>query len=158
MEINLHSLRPATGATKKKKRIGRGNASGHGSYSTRGQKGQRARSGGAGGLKRKGLVQMLKSKPKIGGFKSLRPKLITVNIKDLDRVFAAGETADAKKMIARNLIKTGRPAIKVLGDGRLTKKLTVIADRFSASAREAIVKAGGEARLISSQPTPSQRG
>ena len=104
-ELTLHNLTINKKSRKNPKRLGRGNASGHGTYSTRGQKGQKARSGGSKGLRRWALVQQLRSKPKIGGFR-----------------------------------------IKILGEGRLTKKLTVFADSFSKSAESAIIKAGGKAQ------------
>ena len=147
MELSLSNLKPAPGSRKNKKRVGRGSASGHGGYSGRGQKGQRARAGGKGGLKRRGLKQLLKSKPKIGGFRSLRPKLVTVNINQLEKYFQSGEFIDGKKLIARNLIKTSKPGVKILGEGKLTKKITVVANAFSESAKKAIIEAGGKAEI-----------
>jgi len=147
MELNLHNLKLAKGSKKKKKRMGRGNSSGHGTYSGRGQKGQRSRAGGKGGLKRRGLKQLLRGKPKIGGFRSLRPKMVTINIDQLEKMFESGEVVEAKKLIAKNLIKSNKFGLKILGDGKLTKKLTVFADSFSESAKKAIMDAGGKAEL-----------
>jgi len=147
MELGLNNLKKSKGATKNKRRVGRGNASGRGTYSSRGSKGQRARSGGRGGLKRRGLMTMLRNKPKIGGFRSLKPKSNTVNISQLEAVFESGEVINPKKMVGKNLIKTVWPAVKVLGDGQLTKKFTVIADSFSESAKKAIIEAGGKAEI-----------
>ncbi len=146
-DLALHNLKIAQGSRKKTKRVGRGNASGHGTYSTRGLKGQKSRSGGKGGLKRKGLMQLLKSKPKIGGFKSLKPKMVTVNLRQLEENFEAGELVNAKKLIAKNLIKDNRTGVKILADGKLTKKLTVAADSFSKSAKKAIMEVGGQVQL-----------
>ncbi|OGY46960.1 MAG: 50S ribosomal protein L15 [Candidatus Buchananbacteria bacterium RIFCSPHIGHO2_02_FULL_45_11b] len=145
-ELTLHNLTINKKSRKNPKRLGRGNASGHGTYSTRGQKGQKARSGGSKGLRRWALVQQLRSKPKIGGFRSLRPKSATVNVSQLESNFAAGEIVNAKKLIEKNLIKSAKTGIKILGEGRLTKKLTVFADSFSKSAESAIIKAGGKAQ------------
>ncbi|MBI3291094.1 50S ribosomal protein L15 [Candidatus Falkowbacteria bacterium] len=142
-ELSLHNLK--VGKRKKSRRVGRGNASGRGTYSGRGLKGQRSRSGGKRGLKRKGLSRLLRNKPKIGGFKSLKPKIESVNIFDLDRYFGAGEIVNAKKLISQGLIKHNN--FKVLGDGKLTKKLTVVASAFSKSAKKAIIEAGGSIKV-----------
>lgn len=150
-EITLHNLKINKKARKKAKRVGRGNASGSGTYSGRGLKGQRSRSGGKSGLKRRGLKQMLKSKPKIGGFKSLKPKMETVNLDRLEVAFNDGELVNSKKLIAKNLIKTAKNGVKVLGNGKLTKKLTVIVNNFSKSAKKAIIEAGGKAEIKSSK-------
>lgn len=146
-ELTLHNLKTNKGATKKPKRLGRGNASGSGTYSGRGIKGQRSRSGGKGGLKRLGLKHLLKSKPKIGGFKSLKPKMETVNIKDLEQFFNDGELINAKKLIAKGLVGNSKSGIKVLGEGKLSKKFTVVVRGFSNSAKEAIIKAGGKIEI-----------
>lgn len=148
-ELTLANLRVNKKAKKKAKRVGRGNASGHGTYSTRGLKGQRARSGGRSGLKRRGLRQLLRNKPKIGGFRSPYPKMVTVNLDQLESNFGAGEIVNAQKLINKYLIKSAKTGVKILGDGKLTKKLEVIADGFSKSAKEAIIKAGGRVQLIS---------
>lgn len=147
-ELTLHNLKINKAAKKKAKRVGRGNASGHGTYSGRGLKGQKSRSGGKSGLKRRGLRQLLRNKPKIGGFKSLRSKLAVVNLDDLEKNFEAGELINDKKLLAKNLIKTNKFGVKILGEGKLTKKLIVIADSFSESAKKGIIEAGGSIKLI----------
>ncbi|HLC90108.1 MAG TPA: 50S ribosomal protein L15 [Patescibacteria group bacterium] len=146
-ELSLHNLKINPKAKKRAVRVGRGDASGHGSYSGRGLKGQRARSGGKKGLKLRGLKQLLKNKPKIGGFRSLKPKMAVVNLSDLENNFSAGEIINAAKLSAKGLLENKRK-IKILGDGRLTKKLTVLADEFSESAKKAIIEAGGNIKLI----------
>ena len=146
-ELTLHNLKVEKGAKKRPQRVGRGNASGRGTYSGRGLKGQRSRSGGKRGLKRKGLRQLLRNKPKIGGFKSLKPKMETVNLEQLEKSFEVGEVVNAKKLIAKNLISPAKKGVKILGNGKLTKRLTVIADSFSESAKKAIIKAGGKAEI-----------
>ena len=145
--INLSDLKAHPKSRKRRKVVGRGFGSGHGTFSGRGAKGQKARSGGKSGLKRRGLRQLLKNKPKIGGFKSLKPKFIKVNIDSLEKSFEAGELVNIKKLIAKNLIKKNISGLKILGNGRLTKKLTVIADDFSESAKKAIIKAGGKTEV-----------
>jgi len=148
MALGLNNLKVSKGSKKTRKRLGRGNSSGAGNYSGRGQKGQRARSGGKGGLKLRGLKELLlRSKPKIGGFKSLKPKMAIVNISQLEESFEPGVIIDGKKLIASNLIKSTKTGVKILGDGKVTKKFTVIADAFSKTAKEAILKVGGKAEL-----------
>ncbi|MFA5188613.1 MAG: 50S ribosomal protein L15 [Patescibacteria group bacterium] len=148
MSLNLNNLRPAYGAKKKKKRVGRGDSSGHGTYSTRGAKGQRARSGGKGGLKLKGLKGNILSIPKLGGFRSLRPKLEIVNLQDLEKNFENDDIITAGKLAAKGLIKGTSIGVKILGQGELTKKLIVKTNKISASAKEAVEKAGGKIILL----------
>lgn len=155
-ELTLNNLKIDNSAKKSRKRRGRGNASGHGTYSGRGFKGQKARSGGKKGLKRRGLANILKSKPKLSGFTSHYAKPATVNLDGLQRSFENGEVVNAKKLIGKNLIKDNRRGVKILGDGKLTKKLTVFADSFSQTAKEAIIKAGGQAELLGQTQKPSQ--
>jgi len=147
-QLALHNLKINKKARKKAKRVGRGNSSGSGTYSGRGLKGQKSRAGGKGGLKRRGLKQLLKNKPKIGGFKSLKPKMETVNLQDLEANFNDGELVNNKKLVSKKLIGTSRFGVKVLGQGKITKKLNVTAHHFSESAKKAIIEAGGKAELI----------
>lgn len=151
MALGLHNLRPAKGARKKRKRVGRGDASGHGTYSGRGMKGQRARSGGKGGLKLKGFKQRIQQTPKLRGFKSYKPKMETVNLRDLELKFKDGDVVNPQKLVEVNLIKDTRSGVKILGDGKLTKKLVVRANAFSKSAERGIVEAGGRIELISEE-------
>ncbi len=145
-ELRLDNLKIDGSSRRRKKRVGRGNSSGRGTYSSRGIKGQRSRSGGKRGLKRRGLKDLLRNKPKIGGFKSLKPKMLTVNIYQLDKYFSDGESVNAKKLISKNIVKSDRPGIKILGSGQLKKKLYVYADDFSESAKKAIIDAGGQVK------------
>jgi len=142
MTINLSNLKPAKGATKKRKEVGRGGK--RGSYSGKGMKGQRSRSG-VSGLKALGLRQMMLSTPKSRGFKSIHPKLAVVNIGQLNIAFNDGDIIDFKKLIQRGLLEKGEKKFKVLGVGELSKKITVVADAFSESAKAAIEAAGGKA-------------
>lgn len=149
MALELHNLKPFKGATKKKKRVGRGDSSGHGTYAARGMKGQRSRSGGKGGLKLKGLKANIQNIPKLGGFKSAKPKLEIVNLKDLEKYFVKSDIITAGKLLEKGLIKTTKNGIKVLGEGKLTKALTLKVNKVSESAKEAITKAGGQIILLS---------
>jgi len=153
MTLGLNNLQVSSGNKKTRRRVGRGNASGHGTYSSRGQKGQRSRSGGRRGLKRRGLKNFLRSKPKLGGFRSLKAKLLPVNLDQLERIFESGEVITPKKLLAKNLLRTVKPGIKILGDGKLTKKFTVVADAFSESAKKAIIEAGGRVELLAANPS-----
>lgn len=144
MPLSLSNLKPARGSRKKAKRIGRGNASGHGTYSGRGVKGQKARSGGKGGLKRLGMRRLILSFPKVGGFRSLRLKPVIVNINDLEQVFPSGAEVSPKTLLKVGLIRASAAGVKILGDGKLTKKLTVKGCAVSESAKKKILDAGGE--------------
>jgi large subunit ribosomal protein L15 len=121
MSIFIHNLKPARGATKKRKRVGRGNASGHGTYSGRGLKGQKARSG-VSGLKRKGMRQMLLRTPKKRGFKSPRDKAQIVKVSEINKHFREGEIVTPKLLSQRGLIRGPRKKVKILGPGELKIK------------------------------------
>jgi len=141
MVLSLHTIKSAKGARHKAKVIGRGNASGHGTYSTRGQKGQKSRSGGRSGLKQKGIKQMILSFPKMRGFKSIHPKPVVLNLNDLDKI--AGNIINPKVILENGLVREIRRGVKILGDGEVKRPLTVKDCEVSASAREKIEKAGG---------------
>ena len=149
--INLSQLKKYQGLKKKAKRVGRGNSSGRGTYSGRGQKGQRARSGGKKGLKLKGLRPIIRPFPKNSGFVSIRLRPEIVNLETLEKKFAVGELINPEKLFTKRLIKSLNSRIKILGQGNLTKKFNVSAHAFSNSAKKAIIKAGGQANLISTR-------
>lgn len=145
MSLSLHTIKPARGSSRNKKRIGRGNASGHGSYSTRGQKGQRSRSGGRNKLKRLGFKQILAATPKNRGFKSNRGKDQVINIKDLNGNFSVGAKVNPASLLKAGLVKTAREKIKILGQGELTlKNLEFKGVKVSASVKSQIEKMGGK--------------
>lgn len=146
MEIKLHNLKSFN--RKNRKRVGRGNASGHGTYSGRGLKGQRARAGGKSGLKRMGLKSFLQQIPKVRGFKSYHPRMQIVQLRDLDKRFKENELITLKQLFKAGLIKSIVLGVKILGPGKLSKKLIVKANKFSKSAENAIKKAGGKIELI----------
>ena len=147
MALSLHTIKPAKGSKKTRVRVGRGDASGAGSYSGRGMKGQRARSGGKGGLKLKGIKANIQNLPKFSGMKSKAPRVESVNISNLDKNFKKGDVVTAATLAAKGLITSPTALVKVLGDGKLSKALTVRVNRASASAAEAITKAGGKVFL-----------
>lgn len=150
MTLSLSNLKSFKGATKKKKRVGRGNASGRGTYAGRGQKGQRSRSGGkrkSGYLGKKNPPFLFKI-PKVKGFKSFHPKLEIVNLDELSQKFQEGEIVNPRKLLERGLIRTDKFGVKILGRGELKKKLKVRAQKFSKTAKETIEKSGGEVEFI----------
>jgi len=141
MNLNLSKI-SLVGGKKPRKRKGRGNASGKGGYCGRGQKGQRSRSGGKGGLKIRGLRRTIRSLPKLGGFKTIRDRMAIINLKDLNR-FKNDEIIDIQKLFEAGLIKNDRQRVKILAEGKLTKKLHIKAISFSKKAEETIVRLGG---------------
>jgi large subunit ribosomal protein L15 len=156
-EIGLHTLRPNPGSRKPRKRVGRGEGSGTGKTSGRGQKGAGSRSGAKdrtrfeGGqmpihmrMRKLRGPHMKKSMP----FEPFRTHTQTVNLSDLERRFDAGTEVTLDALKAHGLTKRKGVAVKVLGGGELTKKLTVHAHAFSASARDAIEKAGGTTQVV----------
>ena len=144
--MQLNDLRPAEGSTKARKRIGRGNSSGHGTTAGRGTKGQLSRSGGGKGAGFEGGQQPLAMRlPKLPGFiHHGRVEYVPVNVSRLENVFADGDTVDAESLMAKGVIKHDYIPVKVLGNGELTKKLTVKVDKVSASAKAKIEAAGGK--------------
>ncbi|MDP3899496.1 MAG: 50S ribosomal protein L15 [bacterium] len=120
--LSLNTIKPFKGATKKRKRVGRGNASGHGTYSGRGLKGQKSRSGGRSGLKRKGMKQILLQQPKLRGFKSDKLKNQVINISDINKNFQDGAEISVRALIKAGLIKDIKKPVKILGNGKLTLK------------------------------------
>ena len=148
--MELHNLRPAPGAKRPRKRVGRGPGSGSGKTAGRGEKGQKSRSGysrrfGFEG----GQMPLVRRLPKRGFTNIFRVEYQVVNLRDLDRVFADGETVSPASLADKGLIRRGKRLVKILGDGELGKKLAVQAHGFSASARGAIEKAGGSCEVVS---------
>jgi large subunit ribosomal protein L15 len=141
-----HELRPPKGSKHARKRIGRGNASGHGTYSGRGLKGQKSRSG----RKPKiwfegGQTRLIKRLPRRRGFINIfRKEYSAVNLRDLER-FEAGTEVTPELLKQSRVLRSLRRPVKVLAGGELTKSLTVKAHKFSATARERIEAAGGSA-------------
>ncbi|MFH1098348.1 MAG: 50S ribosomal protein L15 [Candidatus Uhrbacteria bacterium] len=146
MPYGLHNLKPAIGSRKRARRLGRGHGSGRGKTAGRGTKGQKARAGGRGGLKRLGMRHILLAQPKLRGFRSLRPKSIAVNVGELERAFFSGALVTTSALVASGLVdpsKLRRSSVKVLGDGNLTKTLSLKGVAVSASAKAKIEAAGG---------------
>ena len=145
MSLSLHTIKPGAGSSRREKRVGRGNASGHGSYSTRGIKGQRSRTGGRNKLKRLGFKKILAQTPKNRGFKSAKAKNQVVNLKDINQFFTDGAKINAVSLFQAGLIGSLTEPIKVLGEGGLKlKNLAFEKVKFSASAKAQVEKAGGK--------------
>jgi large subunit ribosomal protein L15 len=149
--MELHDLHPAPGAKRSRKRVGRGPGSGNGKTAGRGHKGQKSRSGysrryGFEG----GQMPLVRRIPKRGFTNIFRVEFQVVNLRDLERVFADGDTVSPEEMIDKGLVRGGKRLVKVLADGELSKKLTVRAHKFSASARVGIEKAGGSCEVVTS--------
>lgn len=148
MTLSLHNLKPAKGSVKRRKVVGRGNASGHGTFSTRGSKGQRARTGGRNGLKYLGMKAMIMSIPKKRGFRSLSSSFVSLNISELEQHFSDHDLVTLRTLIKKGLVDKSVKKIKILGNGTLTKNLQVKADAFSENAKNLIEKAGGTVTLV----------
>ena len=146
MELALHNLKP--NSRKRRRRVGRGNSSGRGTYSGKGIKGQNARSGGSTrpGFEG-GRMPLIRQMPKSRGFRSQYIKLEVVNVGLLETSFKPNELITPARMMQKKLITSPKGGIKVLGNGKLTKKFTVVADAFSKSAEDAIKKAGGSFKV-----------
>lgn len=146
--MKLHDLRPAEGSVKAPLRKGRGSGSGLGKTAGRGHKGQKARSGG--GVRpgfEGGQMPLARRLPK-RGFTNIFAKVYTlVNLRDLE-IFEEGTVVTPELLKQAGLVKKFNDGIKVLGDGELTKKLTVQAHKFSKSAQEKIEALGGKAEVI----------
>ena len=147
--MKLHELSPAFGATKEVKRIGRGHGSGHGKTAGKGHKGQWARSGG--GVRpgfEGGQTALARRMPKRGFNNIFATEYATVNVSDLEARFESGAVIDEAALVESGLVKKVLDGVKVLGNGELTKSLTVKAAKFTASAQEKIEKAGGKAEVM----------
>jgi large subunit ribosomal protein L15 len=144
--MQLNDLRPADGSKKNRKRIGRGNSSGHGTTAGRGSKGQLSRSGGGKGAGFEGGQNPLAMRlPKLPGFRNInRVSYTPVNVGRLNDKYEAGETVNGDTLVEKGIIKSANENVKVLGDGDLTKALTVQVDKVSASAQAKIEAAGGK--------------
>ena len=146
--MKIHELTPAPDSNKAVKRVGRGHGSGNGKTAGKGHKGQNARSGG--GVRpgfEGGQMPMTRRIPKRGFNNIFAAKYATVNVSDLDK-FVEGTVVDAELLKASGLVKKTGNGIKILGNGELTKNLTVKANAFSESAKEKIEKAGGKAEVM----------
>ena len=148
--MKLHELQPAAGSVKDVKRIGRGHGSGQGKTAGKGHKGQKARSGGSIRPGFEGGQMPLQRRIPKRGFnnKVFAKEFATVNVSELEKRFENGAVIDADALLESGAISKVMDGVKILGNGELSKKLTVKAVKFTAAAKEKIEKAGGSAEVI----------
>ncbi len=147
--MKLHELSPAPGSVKEGYRKGRGPGSGNGKTAGKGHKGQNARSGGGVRLGFEGgQLPLYRKLPKRGFKNHFATHYAIVNVSDLDKRFNDGDTVNLETLMAAGLIKKSLDGLKVLGNGEITKKLTVEAAIFSASAKEKIEAVGGKTEVV----------
>jgi large subunit ribosomal protein L15 len=146
--MRLDDLRAAPGSRKRRKRVGRGEGSGHGKTSCRGSKGQKARSGGQVPPGFEGGQMPLQRRLPKRGFKSpFKKQYAIVHVGDLER-FESGSILDPEAFVSSGLIKKLQDGVKLLSDGELSRALTVRVQKVSAKAREKIEAAGGKVEVI----------
>ncbi len=145
-QMEIKDLKPTVGSTKKPKRVGRGFGSGIGKTAGRGMNGQKSRSGGGKGLGFEGgQTPLARRLPKLPGFSNInRCSYLPVNVSRLEEKYEAGEVVDGQSLVSKGIIKHADSLVKVLGDGNITKALTVRVDKVSASAQTKIEAAGGK--------------
>ena len=143
--MQIHDLFPAPGSRKPRKRVGRGNGSGHGSTAGRGDKGQNSRAGGGKGPGFEGGQNPMHMRlPKLPGFTNRnRVEYTVVNVSRLDQIFSDGDVVSCETLVDKGVIKSANEIVKVLGDGELSKKLTIRVDKVSVPAKAKIEAAGG---------------
>lgn len=147
--MKLHELSPAAGSTKERKRIGRGAGSGQGKTAGKGHKGQKARAGR--GMRpgfEGGQMPLQRRLPKRGFNNIFRQEIVAVNISTLDAKFDDGAVVDVEALTNAGIVKNSFDGVKILGNGELSKKLTVKANAFSESAKQKIEAAGGIAEVV----------
>ncbi len=147
--MELKDLHPAEGSRRSRKRVGRGIGSGRGKTSGRGMNGQKSRAGGGKGAGFEGgQTPLARRLPKLPGFTNInRVEYVPVNVSRLEEKFEAGAVVDGASLKAAGIIKHADDLVKVLGDGEITKALTIKVDKVSASAKAKIEAAGGKVEL-----------
>ena len=146
--MKLHDLKPAVGATTAPKRLGRGTGSGLGKTSGKGHKGAKARSGGGKGPGFEGgQIPLMRRIPKRGFTNKFRTEYVAINVDRLE-IFEDGQVVTPVELIEMGIIKKIEDGVKIMGNGDITKKLTVKANKFTETAKEKIEAAGGKAEVI----------
>jgi large subunit ribosomal protein L15 len=133
--LAMHNIKPKPGSKQKAKRIGRGNASGTGTYSGKGLKGQKARSG-VSNLKRLGMKKQLQQTPKVRGFKSLKPKNQVISVTLINKNYKDEEIVNLESLVAKNLIKNTNLPVKILGKEKLKVKVKLEGVLASQSVKD----------------------
>lgn len=144
--MEIKDLKPAEGSKRNRKRVGRGAGSGYGKTSGRGLNGQKSRAGGGKGVGFEGgQTPLARRLPKLPGFRNFnRVEYVPVNVNRLDAYFNDGDVVDVPALVEKGIVKHSNDLVKVLGDGELTKSLTVKVDKVSASAKAKIEASGGK--------------
>ncbi|MGN0301414.1 MAG: 50S ribosomal protein L15 [Anaerotardibacter sp.] len=144
--MELKDLRPAEGSKRNRKRVGRGAGAGTGKTSGRGMNGQKSRAGGGKGVGFEGgQTPLARRLPKLPGFRNInRVEYVPVNVSRIEEKFNAGDVVDTEALVACGIVKNANDLVKVLGDGEITKAVTVKVDKVSASAKAKIEAAGGK--------------
>ena len=144
--MELKDLKPAEGSRHSRTRVGRGPASGTGKTAGRGLNGQKSRSGGGKGNGFEGgQTPLARRLPKLPGFRNINHvEYLPVNVSRIEKYYEAGEVVDGESLVAKGIIKHSTDLVKVLGDGEITKAVTVKVDKVSASAKAKIEAAGGK--------------
>lgn len=144
--MELKDLHPAEGSRKACKRVGRGAGSGTGKTAGRGLNGQKSRAGGGKGVGFEGgQTPLARRLPKLPGFRNInRVEYLPVNVSRIEKYYEAGEVVDGESLAAKGIIKKSTALVKVLGDGEITKAVTVKVDKVSATAKAKIEAAGGK--------------
>ena len=159
MGIGIHNLQPAEGSTHRRKRIGRGIGSGHGKTSTRGHKGNKAR-GQVNPNFEGGQTPLHRRLPHLRGVASRNPRgfkpyhkteYALVNVDELEANFDDGAEISPDLLVSRGLLRSMHDGLKILGNGEVTKKFTVLAHKFSQSAQEKILAAGGAIETLAAE-------
>ncbi len=147
--MKLNELKPAKGSTKSRKRVGRGDGSGHGGTSCRGSKGQNARSGGGVGPGFEGgQMPLTRRLPKRGFYNRFGKNVVIVNVAQLN-LFPKDSVVDADSLLKKGIVKSVGDEIKILGKGNIDSPLTVRVNKLSASARQKIEASGGMVEFVS---------
>ncbi len=146
--MELHEIGPAAGSKSNRYRKGRGHASGNGKTAGYGHKGQKARSGAPRIGFEGGQMPLYRRLPKRGFRDPNTKEIVTLNVSQLDQFYNDGDTVVAEDLIERKIVKDIKDGLKILGNGEITKKLTVKANAFSESAKQKIEAAGGKAEVI----------
>jgi large subunit ribosomal protein L15 len=156
--MNIDEVNRGIHKHKKRKRVGRGHGSGHGKTSGRGHKGQGQLAGwSAPPIFEGGASPLIRRIPKRGFHNAFADTVVAVNVGALDAAFRAGDEVTIEALRRKDLVSGRFEQVKILGNGELTKKLKVLAHRFSAQALEKIQQAGGEAVVLPGKQTPAER-
>ncbi len=156
--MNLHEVHQGIKKHKRARRVGRGTGSGYGKTAARGHKGQKSRAGySRNPVFQGGAMPLVRRIPKRGFHNKFASTIAILNVSDLERAFEAGDEVTLETLRAKSLAKHPFDELKILGDGELTKKLTVSAHRFSGAAREKITQAGGEVVVLAGKTSLSQK-